>query len=74
MDSETALTHTLADAGCKKELTDKCAELFKQGRKAELMRLLSAHRSELLEALHGEQDKLDCLDYYLFKLRQGDKK
>ena len=37
----------------------------------ELIRLLTPHRKSLLDALHADQAKLDCLDYLLFKLRNA---
>ena len=34
------------------------------------MAVLTVHRKKLLEGIHAEQKKLDCLDYLIFKMRK----
>lgn len=64
MDEKT-LTN-LRDAGCDEAfiaevdaLSSTCAKLCR----------LKAYRRELLDGIHAEQRKLECLDYLIYHLR-----
>ena len=69
----------LLDAGCGEELVARYRELAESElpkcacarKQAEL---LCAYRRELLERLHEDQRRLECLDYLLFKLREDKEK
>ena len=37
----------------------------------EILPVLQQERYRLLQKIHGEQQKLDILDYVIFKLKQG---
>ncbi len=61
----------LTDAGCDEELirrfeTMRCSVCAK-----EQLRFLNDYRHQLLEKIHLEQKKLDCLDYLLYALKTG---
>ena len=68
---DDSLLQNLHDAGCSQQIIEK----FMQGRREKDMlcqiRILAKQRSLLLEALHTDQNKLDCLDYLLFQLKKG---
>ena len=34
------------------------------------LRLLSGHRKNLLERLHREEKRIDCLDYLLYQMQK----
>ncbi len=62
---EKILTN-LRDAGCDQAFIDEiealpstCAQL----------RRLKAYRRDLLDGIHAEQKKLECLDYLIYQLR-----
>ena len=64
MDEKTLAN--LRDAGCDealigelKALPSSCARLCR----------LKAYRRELLDGIHDEQRKLECLDYLIYQLR-----
>ena len=61
------LIQNLHDAGCSQQ--------FMQSRKKGNMfcqiHILVKQRNLLLEDLHKDQNKLDCLDYLLFQLKKG---
>ena len=64
----------LADAGCDDETVRCYCELeCRAGKRPpirrEQIRLLSKHRKALLGELHSCQEKIDCLDYLLYKLK-----
>jgi hypothetical protein len=58
-----ALIQNLRDAGCEENLIDKCVQYEQNGQFCAMLCLLSKHRNSLLESVHREQKKLDCLDY-----------
>ncbi len=64
MDDKT-LTN-LRDAGCDQEFIDEIDKL--PSTCAKLCRL-KAYRRELLDGIHAEQKKLECLDYLIYQLR-----
>lgn len=56
----------LRDAGCPEEVI----KAFVQGGTTEKrLRILALYRAGLLEGIHAEQKKLDCLDYLIFKMK-----
>ena len=67
---ETAIRQNLIDAGCGQELIKKFMEDFKHGRTAEELKLLAAHRRKLLDELHREQKRIDCLDYLVYTMKK----
>ncbi len=64
MDEKTLIN--LKDAGCDEALTTEFDALPSSC--ARLMRL-KAYRRELLDGIHAEQRKLECLDYLIYELR-----
>ncbi len=56
----------LADAGCDAALIERFDALRGSGRLKEQLRLLGEYRRLLLDRIHAEQKKLDCLDYLLW--------
>lgn len=60
----------LVDAGCPEALLDEYASL---GTPEERIRWLRRYRGELLDGIHSEQRKLDCLDYLIFSLRNKER-
>lgn len=67
MDEQTR--HNLADAGCPEELIEQYAALPSVDAR---MRWLRCYRCELLDGIHTEQRKLDCLDYLIYSLRNNE--
>lgn len=69
-DTKGILRQNLIDAGCNQAIVQRCMDLL-QGRKtAEMKRILSRHRRTLLDTVHAEQKKIDCLDYLLYKMEK----
>ena len=57
----------LTDVGCDKSWIAR----FDAGGPREQMRLLSEYRRLLLDRIHAEQKKLDCLDYLVWTVRSN---
>lgn len=64
------LYQNLVDAGCDKKMTKECMELAQEGRKPELLKLLSCHKQNLLTTMHKSQKEIDCLDFLTFRLEK----
>lgn len=64
------LYQNLVDAGCDKEMTDRCMELAGKGKITDLLRLLSCHKQNLLKTVHKSQKEIDCLDFLTYRLEK----
>ena len=60
------LEDSLRDAGCDESLAKQMCELNRDGRSRDMERLLQRHRQSLLDNIHAEQRKLDCLDSLMY--------
>lgn len=58
----------LKDAGCTDEMVEKFMTL-QDNNEEQRIRLLSNHRKHLLEKLHREEKRIDCLDYLIFQMQ-----
>lgn len=67
---ETAIRQNLIDAGCGQEFIAEFMEEYMQGKTAEELKLLAAHRRTLLDELHREQKRIDCLDYLVYTMEK----
>ena len=65
-----ALLDNLEDAGCGPEVAERFLALEQAGQYRELLRLLSDHRRPLLDCLHREERRIDCLDYLVYQLEK----
>ena len=64
------LYQNLIDAGCEQETAEQCLSLMKARKSSELMRLLSQHRDTLLDTIHKNQKRIDCLDFLVYQMRK----
>lgn len=67
----TRLLRNLKDAGCSEDMIQKYLELQKEGRQQEQLRLLALHRALLLDQVHISQNRIDCLDYLIYTIKNG---
>lgn len=76
MTIDASMLVNLRDAGCDDGMIERYLEIATDDSQCalKLIRLLTPHRKALLDALHADQAKLDCLDYLLFQLRNAQKK
>jgi len=69
-DIQGILRQNLLDAGCSADTVQRCMELAQRQENKELLRLLSCHRRELLDALHESEKRIDCLDYLIYQMEK----
>lgn len=71
-DQRGLLIQNLEDAGCDKELTQKCLGLAKNENLSELLKILSAYKQQLLSVVHVKQKEVDCLDYLIYSIKKNE--
>jgi len=68
-----AVEQNLRDAGCSDEFIVTFMHAWDTGTAEEQLRLLARQRCRLLDSVHEEQKKLDCLDYLRYQLQKAQK-
>ena len=68
--SKEDVVRNLKDAGCSQQTIEQCMECLKRGTLSEQMELLSRHRDSLLDQMHREQRRIDCLDYLVYQIQR----
>jgi len=69
-DAAREVYQNLVDAGCDADTIEKFFDLYVKGKTGEQLRLLSKQRRRLMEKVHEEQRKLDCLDYLIYQIKK----
>lgn len=72
-DRKGILRQNLIDAGCNQEIVQRCMALDREKRIAEMKRILARHRRTLLDTIHADQKKIDCLDYLVYQMEKSEK-
>lgn len=62
-----SVLQNLKDAGCP-EQTIRAFAQSESGRQQ--LEVLALYRKKMLDGIHAEQKKLDCLDYLIFKIKE----
>ncbi len=68
--TQEAIVQNLRDAGCDPETIECFLAQYEKGSTKEVLKLLALHRRGLLNALHEEQKKIDCLDYLVYHFQK----
>lgn len=68
--SYEAIIQNLKDAGCDGDTIETFVNDIKEEKLSEGLKLLAVHRRYLLDCLHKEQKRIDCLDYLVYKLEK----
>ncbi len=68
VNDENALVQNLLDAGCGQELITEFMDDFRKENIPKSLKLLAAHRRLLLDNLHKEQKRINCLDYLVYRM------
>ena len=64
------IVQNLKDAGCTDEMVEKFMALQdSEGEEQQLIRL-AIHRKHLLEKLHQDERRIDCLDYLIYQMEK----
>ncbi len=68
------IRRNLSDAGCDACFIEQFLLLEQCHKRKQQYQLLSEYRTGLLEQLHQQQYKIDCLDYMVYTMHKEDKK
>ncbi len=71
--SEEEMIQNMKDAGCDDACIQEFMKGYRQGEQKKCELLLSRYRRELLDQLHREQKKIDCLDYLSYQMKRNRK-
>ena len=69
--AQDAVVKNLEDAGCSPDVISKFLTCRDAGRIRDSLRVLALHRASLLDELHASQNRLNCLDYLIYQIREG---
>ena len=69
-DSLLAVIQNLKDAGCEANQIESFLQELKKGDSKGQLDLLAQHRKILLNRVHKEERRIDCLDYLVYQIRQ----
>lgn len=67
---EEAIIQNLKDCGYGAETIEAFVEDIRKEKYSEGLKLLAAHRRTLLDDLHNEQKRIDCLDCLVYKMEK----
>ena len=70
--TEADVVQNLRAAGCCEDTIRSFMDSYQAGRQKESLRILEAHRRALLDAVHAEERKIDCLDYLTDEMRKAE--
>lgn len=71
-DKRAIIRQNLLDAGCDMGMIEKCMELVEKRDESVLLHMLERYKDELLETVHKQQERIDCLDYLVYRIRKGE--
>lgn len=69
-DTQGILYQNLLDAGCGADTIAQCMDLAKAKERAKLLRILVCHRQGLLDTVHQNEKRIDCLDYLIYRMEK----
>lgn len=64
------IIQNLKDAGCGPNTVKRFLALWEQGQTKEQLELLAQHREQLLDKVHKEEKRIDCLDYLVYQIEK----
>ena len=71
LDKRALFTQNLIDAGCDSKTIERCISLAMEKATPELLRTLQQQRRGLLDQVHKEKKRIDCLDYLVYQIERG---
>lgn len=70
-DKRALFLQNLQDAGCDEPTITECVSLAGTKQETQLLRLLAQRKRILLDTVHKSQDQIDCLDFLVYQIKQG---
>ena len=73
-DKDFLMRRNLADAGLPDATITEILSLLGEGRDIAVRRILARHRTNLLNTVHENQTRIDCLDYLIYDMNHNNRK
>lgn len=70
VENPDSVIQNLEDAGCGLEMVAEFMNLGIAGNRQNQLKLLEQHRKRLLEKVHMNEKRIDCLDYLVFQMNK----
>ena len=64
------LIQNLKDADCNQKTIEEVCRLYDSGQIQDAVKTLRKHRCSLMESLHESQEKVDCLDFLIWRMEK----
>ena len=58
------------DAGCGPDLIARFLDCLREGGRKDQLKMLSGHRDALLDRIHRDERRIDCLDYLIYRIER----
>ena len=71
--STESIIQNLKDAGCDSDTIENFMADLQKGKEANGLKRSAVHRKNLLDSLHREQKCIDCLDYFVYQMKEAKK-
>lgn len=68
--SVQSVIQNLEDAGCDSKTIEEFLSLNAEGKTKEQLKLLARQRQQLLDRVHKEERRIDCLDYLTYQINK----
>lgn len=69
--TEEIVIRNLRDAGCNLDIIEKFLFYFKKDDRQSQLYLLQKHRNHLLDSVHQDERRIDCLDYLVYQIQKN---
>ena len=73
-DKDFLMRRNLTDAGLPESEIANIITLLGEGRAIAVRRILARHRTSLLNTVHENQTRIDCLDYLVYDMDHNNRK
>ncbi len=66
-----AIKQNLVDSGCNKKQIEDFFKLYEENNKEQILKMLKAHKENLLKKLRTDKRKIDDLDYLIIDIQNN---
>ena len=73
-DKDFLMRRNLTDAGLPEAKITEVLSLLGEGRDIAVRRILARHRTSLLNTVHENQTRIDCLDYLIYDMDHNNRR
>lgn len=68
--SDEDMIENLKDAGCDNKQIQVLLELYKNGEKEKVHKILDKHRKNVLNKVHKNEKQIDRIDYFIYQMER----